>query len=545
MSCCPPAPNINTIEVTADEPSLGPEVERLPGESEDCYMARRGNVNETGQVDDKTEVVAAKIKNNSVFTTPSGKVGTQSSDLIFEMTSSGSGVDNWVFTPGSFAGVTITDNGSTATMAGTFDPSLHNTKQTLRVQARAGTTVIDDRTYDFSPGGGEGSDTIRLQHPLPGSIQTSGFGPRKPPASGASSQHMALDFAYAGGVTKDVMCAYDGEVVLARPGQGYGNYVMVKHVNAANQHLITTLYAHLDSIYVKVGQKVVGGQKLGKEGNTGIGSGPHLHFEVRLPNNTRVDPTPYLSGSVTVANSVTPNNQPDASAGTSTVSSDSRITPAGVKAATSCETFGPSYPTTGVPPVAPPAPIDVPPTVGDDPFEKAWYFTMTHEVNPKWMTTPPRSPSDAEVAAGLIDNTSQRQRVGWVDHPADPGGKTKFGVAQRFNASVKIEGMDYATARQTGYNKYWINSPDCSAMTSVKLAVMIFDIKYAIGPGGAQQIMAAAGVTGNESGPAETAAMQALYNARVAYYQSRSGFKTFGKGWTRRSQESLQYAQSL
>lgn len=541
MSCCPEAPNIQVAEINPDEPSQGAEIERNPGESEDCFAARKGNVSETGQVDDKTEKVPDKIQQNSIVTKADASI-----DLTFT-TNGPTPVTSWVFAPTSFPGVTL--NTSTGQMVGTFDPSVRGTKLTLRVKAMDGANVIDDRTYDFSPSTYDDSSSIRLVHPLPGSVVTSGFGPRKPPAQGASSQHLALDFAYTGGVTKDVICAADGEVVLCRPGTGYGNYIMVKHNDAAGKHLITTVYAHLNAFYVKLGQKVVGGQALGKEGNSGIGSGAHLHFEVRLPNNTRVDPTPYLMGAVKVANNVTPNNQPDPNAGTTTVTPDGGITQSEVAARSSCEKFGPSYPASATP--LPPPPPEVP----NDPFERAWYFTLTHEVNGLWLSAADRSPTTIGVApgnpsidAGLIDTPANVQRVGFVDHPKDPGGATKFGVAQRYNPSVNTKEMQYAVARQTAYGVYWLAPQNnCSAMSSTKIAVMAFDMNYLMGPGGSKSVMTAAGVTGNETGAAETAALDAIFNARMAYLRARPGdrFKVFGRGWTRRAEENLAYAKSL
>lgn len=532
MSCCPPAPDIQVAEVNPDEPSQGAEVQRLPGEPEDCFLARKGNVSETGQVDDKTVPVDDKIQQSSIVVKPDASVNMQ-------FTVSGPRVPtSWTFTPSSFAGGVT--GSSSGLLSGTFATSVHGQKLTIRVVAADGAGTIDDRTYNFSPSIYDESSSIRLTHPLPGSIQTSGFGPRKPPAQGASSEHLALDFAYGGGVTKDVFCAADGEVILARPGTGYGNYVMVKHKNAAGQHLITTLYAHLDSIYVKLGQKVVGGQAIGKEGNTGIGSGPHLHFEVRMPNGSKVDPTPYLKGAVTVANGVTPNNQPDSSGTTTKPEAGAGVTPPEVAARTSCEAFGPSYQGSA------PAPAPAPPT--GDPFEKAWYFTMTHEVNSLWMTSPDRSPGQNPVDDGLIDTPANVQRVGFVDHPKDPGGATKFGVAQRYNPKVNTKVMKYAEARQTGFNVYW-KAPqnDCSAMSSVKVAVMAFDMNYLLGPGGSKKVMQAAGATGNETGAAETAALDAIHAARIAYLKARPGdrFKTFGKGWTRRAEECLAYAKTV
>lgn len=537
MSCCPAAPDIQVAEVTPDEPITGTEVQRLPGESEDCYMARKGNTTETGQVDDKIEPVSDKIQQNSVVTD-----GTATITLQFT-TNGPTTIDTWIFSPSSFPGVTMTSSGL---MSGTFDPSVQKTKLTVRVKAMSGATIVDDRTYNFSPSIYDATTAITLTHPLPGSIVTCKFGPRKPPTQGASSDHKGLDMAYSGGVTKNVFAAADGEVVLARPGSGYGNYVMIKHVNPGGVHLITTLYAHLNSIYVKLGQKVVGGQSIGKEGNSGIGTGAHLHFEVRMPNNTQVDPMPYLQGTVNVANGVTSANQPDGSGTTPASNTGNGITPSEVAARSSCEAFGTSYPA----PASPPVP---PPTI-TDPFEKAWFFTMTQEVNSLWETTVDRSPlssgvapGDPAVDAGLIDTSAHVQRVGFVNHPADPGGTTKFGVAQRYNPNVNILTMDYTTARATGYNVYWLSpTHSCAALASTKIAIMAFDMNYLMGPTASKTVMTAAGATGAETGAAELTALDNIHAARIAYLKTRPSnlFATYGRGWTRRAEACLTYAKS-
>lgn len=547
MSCCPKPPGIIIAEIEPDEPTLGPEVARAPGEPEDCYMARRGNVSETGQVDDKTEVVPNRIKQTSIVPNSDRSISLQ-----FSLTTGSAAT--WEFyeadgtTPAAFTGITFSSSGL---MSGTFDASYVGQKLKLRVKALDGSSVpIDDRTYNFTIGDYT-NGSIQLLHPLPGSVITSNFGPRRPPASGASSQHMALDFAYPGGRTEDVICAADGEVVLARPGSGYGNYVMVKHSDASGKHLITTLYAHLDSIYVQVGQKVSGGQKLGKEGNTGIGSGPHLHFEVRLPNNTRVDPTPYLRGDapIVAANLVTKDNQPDPAGGTSDVSYGAGtrgITASEVEARQSCPEYGSNYPAETIP--------FAPPLSSTDPFELAWKFVMLHEVNSLWESTPDRSPLDPTafppagnpVWQGLIDTPENIQRTGFVNHPSDPGGSTKFGIAQRFNPGIAVEQVDYPNSKKVGYSKYW-QAPqnNCSAMSSTKIAVMAFDMNYLMGPGGSKTVMTAAGATGNETGAAELAALDKIHEARLAYLQSRPGWSTFGRGWKKRADDCLSYCKSL
>lgn len=71
----------------------------------------------------------------------------------------------------------------------------------------------------------------------------------------------------------------------------YGNYVKVKHDDG-----YYTLYAHgaYNTVQVKVGDKVKKGERLMYMGNTGMSYGAHLHFELRNPNDVRIDPTPYL-----------------------------------------------------------------------------------------------------------------------------------------------------------------------------------------------------------------------------------------------------------
>jgi len=118
-----------------------------------------------------------------------------------------------------------------------------------------------------------------------GSI-TSRFGPRKPPKQGASSYHKGVDMIPTG-YTKDkryghpIAIAADGKITYAGPGRGYGNYVEVTHGNG-----YTTRYAHLNDLHgIQKGQTVKGGEYLLHMGNTGVGTGPHLHFEVRKDGN--------------------------------------------------------------------------------------------------------------------------------------------------------------------------------------------------------------------------------------------------------------------
>lgn len=82
-----------------------------------------------------------------------------------------------------------------------------------------------------------------------------------------------------------VVAAYPGKVVVSKYNRrGYGNYIMVEHANGTR-----TLYAHLQKRLVNVGDTVEGGQLIGKGGNTGRSSGPHLHFEIRY-GEVNIDP---------------------------------------------------------------------------------------------------------------------------------------------------------------------------------------------------------------------------------------------------------------
>jgi murein DD-endopeptidase MepM/ murein hydrolase activator NlpD len=104
-----------------------------------------------------------------------------------------------------------------------------------------------------------------------------GFGPRD------NRFHPGLDFPAPFGTP--VYAARSGTVTWAgwRPG-GYGNLVSVAHGGG-----VRTMYAHLSSIAVVRGQRVVTGALLGRVGSTGLSTGPHLHFEVRL-RGASIDP---------------------------------------------------------------------------------------------------------------------------------------------------------------------------------------------------------------------------------------------------------------
>jgi hypothetical protein len=138
----------------------------------------------------------------------------------------------------------------------------------------------DEHHHGFGTGGGNdagGQATFNLPVPK-GTPVTSPYGPRKG-GKGVSKNHHGIDFGVR--ENTNVTAAADGVVTEVGNGGGYGNYVIIKHGSKS------TLYAHLNSSSVKVGQAVKGGQIIAKSGGrkgapgAGASTGPHLHFEVR------------------------------------------------------------------------------------------------------------------------------------------------------------------------------------------------------------------------------------------------------------------------
>ncbi len=123
--------------------------------------------------------------------------------------------------------------------------------------------------------------------PLSGGRITSKFGPRKAPKKGASTYHKGVDYATPTGTSIVASCG--GVVTKAGWGSGYGYVVYIQHADG-----IVTRYGHLSKVLVSVGQQVSQGQRIALSGNTGVSTGPHLHFEI-LIGGKQVNPLNYLS----------------------------------------------------------------------------------------------------------------------------------------------------------------------------------------------------------------------------------------------------------
>lgn len=103
----------------------------------------------------------------------------------------------------------------------------------------------------------------------------SGYGTRIDPIYGTMRFHAGMDFAAKTGT--DIYATGNGNVIYVDWKQGYGKCIIIDHGFGYQ-----TLYAHMDEYTVKVGQKVIRGEKIGEVGNTGKSTGSHLHYEVHV-----------------------------------------------------------------------------------------------------------------------------------------------------------------------------------------------------------------------------------------------------------------------
>jgi murein DD-endopeptidase MepM/ murein hydrolase activator NlpD len=133
---------------------------------------------------------------------------------------------------------------------------------------------------------------LALSWPMIGARITQPFGPSnlvlEPSLGPYPHFHTGIDLAAPLGTP--VMAAANGIVVaVAHTSVGYGNYVMIAHGGG-----VISLYAHLLETDVGMGDKVARGKKIGLEGSSGLSTGPHVHFEVRI-NDQVVDPMRFLT----------------------------------------------------------------------------------------------------------------------------------------------------------------------------------------------------------------------------------------------------------
>ena len=160
--------------------------------------------------------------------------------------------------------------------------------QSLRIR-RAGETV----DYLFYPGASldpeerSGFLGILFRSPLPGVVISSPYGYRHP-VTGRWSFHPGVDFPVPVGTP--VLASREGKVSETGRLENYGVYLILDHGDGYR-----TVYGHLDSLLVREGEVLKAGEPLALSGNSGISTGPHLHFEIRKGGRP-LEPEQLLAG---------------------------------------------------------------------------------------------------------------------------------------------------------------------------------------------------------------------------------------------------------
>ena len=144
--------------------------------------------------------------------------------------------------------------------------------------------TLDDGVTDYYDEDGKSAKKFLMRKPITVGRFASGFGYRRHPILGTVRLHGGVDWAAPRGTP--IMSAGDGVVEKATRTSGYGNFTMIRHTNG-----YITAYGH-QSAFAKglvPGMHVRQGQIIGFVGSTGLSTGPHLHYEVRV-NGKLVDP---------------------------------------------------------------------------------------------------------------------------------------------------------------------------------------------------------------------------------------------------------------
>ena len=131
---------------------------------------------------------------------------------------------------------------------------------------------------------GKSATKALMKTPINGARISSGYGMRKHPILGYNKKHQGVDFAAPAGTP--IMAAGNGHIEFVGTNGGAGKYIRIKHLNGYK-----TSYSHLSKYAsgMKKNLKVKQGQVIGFVGNTGLSTGPHLHYEVSF-NNEKINP---------------------------------------------------------------------------------------------------------------------------------------------------------------------------------------------------------------------------------------------------------------
>ena len=116
--------------------------------------------------------------------------------------------------------------------------------------------------------------------------KAAGYGMRINPISKLKKMHNGID--YKAPIGTSIYPTAKGTITIAKYNAKLGNHITIKHIDGYESK-----YIHLSKILVKVGDRVLAKDVIGLSGNTGLSTGPHLHFEI-LKNNLNIDPTPLV-----------------------------------------------------------------------------------------------------------------------------------------------------------------------------------------------------------------------------------------------------------
>jgi len=141
-----------------------------------------------------------------------------------------------------------------------------------------------ETTADYLNAKGQSARSMLMKTPVDGARISSGFGMRFHPVLGYTRMHKGIDFAVPTGTP--VMAAGSGTIKKEGWEGGYGNFVLLDHGNS-----YATAYGHLSRFApgVHIGSHVRQGEVIAFSGATGLATGPHLHYEIRI-NGTQVNP---------------------------------------------------------------------------------------------------------------------------------------------------------------------------------------------------------------------------------------------------------------
>ncbi len=171
------------------------------------------------------------------------------------------------------------------------DGQMSEDSELLHVSATFGDTtrslyrfLQEDGTVDYFDAEGRNARQFLIRKPVPNGVLRSGFGGRRHPILGVSRMHTGVDWAAPRGTP--ILAAGNGVIEKAGWAGGYGRQTIVRHANGYE-----TSYNHQSAFAkgIRPGVRVRQGQVIGFVGNTGLSTGPHLHYEV-IVNNRKVDP---------------------------------------------------------------------------------------------------------------------------------------------------------------------------------------------------------------------------------------------------------------